>query len=170
MSFLIDYQELPELSKYVTVSDLIKEGIDFTGPDKNGAYPLQPVCEALVVDYVQDLMEASANVNVRDACGYTPLLSVIECCHFDPIAAISIIRLLLDNGADIEGRGEWDKTPFLKSCTRGEIQVTQYLIERGCDIHAVANEIGGPMGAKEFSYIPSVSSEFREYICGLYHS
>lgn len=170
MPYLVDYSELPVLSEYVTVADFQAQGVDFSKPDASGAYPLQAICESLTVHYVSDLIQAGADVNVKDKCGRTPLLSTIECCHFDPDAAVKILEILLDNDADIECRGEWDVTPFLKSCTRGEVKVTQCLIDRGCDINATANEVGGKMDSKGFCDMPGISSEFREFIHGLYPS
>ena len=170
MKIIENYFELPELSEYLTVKELIDYGADFTKKDKGGYHALQPVCESLKVAFVKDLIAAGANVNASDPNGITPLLATIECCHFNPQAAAEIIELLLAAGADIEGRGDWDKTPFLKSCTRGESTITQLLINRGCDIHATANELGGPMGAVEFADLPHNSPEFKKFISSLYET
>jgi len=165
-----NYFELPRLSESLTVKDLIGYGIDFTKTDKDGYHALQPVCEALNVAFVKDLIAAGADVNATDPDGITPLIATIEHCHFNPQAAAEIIELLLAAGADIEGRGDWDKTPFLKSCTRGQSAITQLLIDKGCDIHATAAELGGPMDAIEFADLPHNSPEFRQFISSLYET
>lgn len=162
------YDELIEISEFVPLEDMLKHGLDPTQPDLSGFYVLDPVCYALKYDLALGLIEAGANVNSKSSDGFTPVLSAIECSHHDPVAAIKLVSLLLDRGADIEGRGEWDKTPFLKSCTRGVIGLTRLLVDRGCDIHATANEIGGPMGAVEFADMPSNDKEFRNYVSSLY--
>ncbi|WP_203143274.1 ankyrin repeat domain-containing protein [Marinobacter mangrovi] len=158
------YDEIIEVTRYTTINELIAAGFDPSKPDMEGVYVLNPVCKRLNVELVYELIQAGANVNAVSADGYTPLLSAIEYSHHDSKAAVEVISLLLDNGADIEGRGDWDKTPFLKSCTRGVIEITRLLVSRGCDIHAKANEIGGLMGAREFADMPSNSTGFKRYI------
>ncbi|OZG70000.1 hypothetical protein BTA51_28135 [Hahella sp. CCB-MM4] len=148
----------------------MSQGFDPSVPDEDGIFALEPVCVALKLELARDLIEAGADVNSKGSTGFTPLFSAIECAHHDPDRAIKLVELLLDSGANIEGRGEWDKTPFLKSCTRGVIGLTQLLVARGCDIHATAAEIGGPMGASEFADMPSNSKEFRQYVRGLFRS
>lgn len=164
------YDELVEISDYVSLEELLAHGFDPTQPDEDGLFVLEPFCEAIKLNMVHELIKAGADVNSKGSTGFTPLLSAIECAHHDTGKAIKLVELLLENGANIEGRGDWDKTPFLKSCTRGIAELTQLLVSRGCDIHATAAELGGPMGAREFADIPSTSKEFRQYVSGLFHS
>ena len=164
------YNELVEVGDYASLEDLVAHGFDPIQPDDDGVFALEPLCEALKLDLVRELIKAGADVNSKGSTGFTPLLSAIECAHHDPGKAIQLVELLLDSGANIEGRGDWDKTPFLKSCTRSVIELTQLLVSRGCDIHATAAEIGGPMGACEFADMPTNSREFRQYVSGLFHS
>jgi ankyrin repeat protein len=164
------FDELVEISEFVSLQDLLAHGFDPAQPDEDGIYALEPVCETLKLDLASELIKAGADVNTRGSTGFTPLFSAIECSHHDPKKAVKLVELLLDSGADIEGRGEWDKTPFLKSCTRGIIELTQLLVSRGCDIHATAAELGGTMGACEYADMPSISREFRQYVRGLFHS
>lgn len=162
------YDELLEMIQYVTLDELLSKGFDPQKPDSEGVYVLNPVCKALDVNLAKQLIQVGADVNAISDDGFTPLLSAIECSHHNPGSAVTLVTLLLDSGADIEGRGDWDKTPFLKSCTRGVIEVTRLLVERGCDIFATAKEIGGQMGAKEFADMPSNSAEFKKYVNELF--
>ena len=164
------YSELVETCEFVALEELLNHGFDPTQPDDYGVFVLDPVCEVLNIELASELIKAGANVNSKSSTGFTPLLAAIECAHHDPAKAVELVKLLLDSGADIEGRGEWDKTPFLKSCTRGVIELTELLVSRGCDINATAAELGGPMGALEFADMPANSREFRDYISGLFHS
>ncbi|WP_444935501.1 ankyrin repeat domain-containing protein [Microbulbifer sp. JMSA004] len=158
------YDELLELAPLMTVEELILNGFDPTVPDSEGVYVLNPVCRAFNVDFARQLIGAGADVNAKSSDGFTPLLSSIDRSNVNPKGALEIISCLLENGADIEGRGDWDKTPFLKSCTRGVLEVTQLLVGNGCDTHAQANEIAGKMDGADFANMPSNSNEFKCYI------
>ncbi|MEP4942587.1 ankyrin repeat domain-containing protein [Saccharospirillum sp.] len=122
------YDELVEIGDYVSSEELLAHGFDPTQPDEDGVFVLEPLGKALKLDLARELIKAGADVNSKGSTGFTPLLSAIECAHHDPGKAIQLVELLLDSGANIEGRGDWDKTPFLKSCTRGVIKLTQLLV------------------------------------------
>lgn len=158
------YDEILEMSNYVALDELMRKGFDPSKPDKYGIYVLGPVCKALNVKLAGQLVQAGADVNALSEDGFTPLISTIENSHLNPAEALELMTLLLDAGADIEQRGDWDKTPFLKSCTRGIIPVTQLLVDRGCDVHATSKELGGDMGAREFADMRSNSLEFKRYV------
>lgn len=164
------YDELIEISEYVSVEELLANGFDPRKPDADGIYVLDPVCKALKFELAKRLVEAGANVNSKSSDGFTPLLSAIDCAHHSPPSAVKLVSFLLDSGADIEGRGDWDKTPFLKSCTRGVVDLTRLLVARGCNTKATARELGGPMGSAEFADMPTNTPEFRQYISELDHS
>jgi ankyrin repeat protein len=164
------YDELIENSEYVSIDELLAHGFDPGRPDNDGLFVLEPVCRALDLDLARELIRAGADVNSKGSTGFTPLLSTIDCANKDPKKAVQLVELLLEQGAHLEGRGDWDKTPFLKSCTRGVAELTRLLVSRGCDIHATAAEIGGNMGALEFADTPSNSREFRQYVGSLFHS
>ena len=158
------YDEIIELSDFAKLSDLIRDGFDVSKPDSVGNFVLNPVCRALKIELADELIQAGADVNALSADGYTPLLSAIDRAHLNPELALKVVSLLLDSGADIEKRGDWDKTPFLKSCTRGVKKISELLVDRGCDVFAQSAELGGPMGAREFADLASNTADFRIYI------
>ena len=162
------YNEILDVINYVTADELTLAGFDPSQKDSEGIYVLNPVCKALNINLAKQLIRLGANVNAISEDGFTPLLSVIDCSHLNPSAAIKLITLLLENGADIEQRGDWDKTPFLKSCTRGIIEITRLLVEHGCNINAQAKEIDGLRGAEDFADLPSNTQNFKKYIKGLF--
>jgi uncharacterized protein len=111
-----------------------------------------------------------ANLDCRNAHGDTPLLCAIDVVHLNLGAAHEIVNSLIAAGADIEARGYMDKTPFLKACSRGCLDILRLLVASGCDIHAQATDIGGAVSGMEFTNIFETSSEFKAYLRGLYHA
>jgi ankyrin repeat protein len=126
-------------------------------------------CDELDVGGVRTALELGSNLEDRSIDGNTPLLCAIDNVHLNPKAALEIVRLLLARGADIEGRGYMDKTPFLKACSRGNLEMLRLLVESGCDIHAVSMDLG-PVSGREFAEIFEASREFKDYLRRLYHA
>jgi len=58
---------------------------------------------------------------------------------------IEEVKRLLDNGANINARGERNETPMHKAAANGKVDVMRYLKERGADIHARADGNISPM-------------------------
>ena len=48
----------------------------------------------------------------------------------NPAPAYEIVKALIDAGTDIEARGSIDKTPFLKACSSGCLEILQLLVRR----------------------------------------
>ncbi|WMO01674.1 hypothetical protein NI379_06120 [Vibrio parahaemolyticus] len=78
--------------------------------------------------------------------------------------ALKVVDLLLKNGANIEHRGYMDKTPFLKACTRGELSMIKLLVESGCDVKAVAEDLGGTTNGLEFARMHGASVEVVNFV------
>eukprot|EP00969_Alexandrium_andersonii_P030406 1326169-Alexandrium_andersonii.AAC.1 len=47
-----------------------------------------------------------------------------------------MVDLLLAQGADIEGRNNRGKTPFLEACGTGNVDVARHLLDIGADVQA----------------------------------
>ena len=110
-------------------------------PDTNYVeYPLERAAFHLRERLVLELLELGANPNQLDECGQLALHTAIEHFASKPTASMAIIRLLLDHGADIECRGYPDFTALHRACSRGLLEVVRLLVERGANLHAVAEE------------------------------
>jgi ankyrin repeat protein len=142
--------------------------LGLNAPDKYGDYLLTSACQRLRVDLVQSLLGLNANVNCQNLDGDTPLLCTIDYTHHNPPAALEISKLLIASRAEIELRGYMDKTPFLKACSRGCLDILQLLVENGCDTHAACEDEGGCLDGKDYAQLFETSIEFRLYLNGLY--
>ena len=81
------------------------------------------------------LIEEGADVNWRDAYGWTPLIWAAS------KGLVDVVRLLLDKGADINHKNNYGRTALHQAAISGEDEVVRFLIERGADLH-VKNDDG----------------------------
>jgi ankyrin repeat protein len=80
------------------------------------------------------LLEAKSLVDPRNKDNNTPLLG---CCERSDEEAVNIARVLLDRGAQIQHRGEFQRTPLLGASLSGSPEVVELLLSRGADIKAM---------------------------------
>ena len=149
------------------VTSLIDIGCPIDQPDKGDSYILCVACEHLQPENVKLALSVGANPNCQNFESNTPLLCAIDVSHLNPVLAFEIVEMLLAAGANIEIRGYMDKTPFLKACTRGCLDILKLLISSGCDIHAVTwapDNFNGIDCATTFDNSPV----FKAYVLGLY--
>lgn len=148
--------------------ELLASGLDVNAQNSLGDYLITLACQCLCTEIVRLLIDSQANINCQNSNGDTPLICAIDYAHHDPESAYEIARILLDRGADIELRGYMDKTPFLKACSRGCLDILKLLVSRGCNINAICDD--GNLGGREFAEIFEAPLEFRRYLCDLYEN
>lgn len=103
-------------------------GLD--SPDDEDRTPLQWAAEKGSAQVAQLLIEAGANIHLRDSFG-TPLMRATFYGH------PSVIRVLLSAGARPDARGaEKQSTPLHGAAMTGKPKITQLLLENGADIDA----------------------------------
>ena len=152
------------------VRRLFGAGAEINQPDQYGSFLLTAASEQLQPENVKYLIALGANLDCRNIHGDTPLLCAIDVAHHNPAAAYEIANSLIVAGADIEARGYMDKTPFLKACSRGCLDILRLLVASGCDINAVVTDLGHSASGTEFANIFDTSPEFKAYLHGLYHA
>ncbi|KAK9472926.1 uncharacterized protein V1510DRAFT_416403 [Dipodascopsis tothii] len=99
------------------------------GRDVNGRSMLQRVCEKGRYDEALDLIKDGVDVNDKDYAGNTPLHEAALNGHED------IVKLLLDNGADIDirsGTNDLD-TPLIDAAANYNTETVKILLEYGAD-------------------------------------
>jgi ankyrin repeat protein len=146
------------------LKDLLASGLAIDVPDQLGDFLLTVACHRLQAESVALLLASGANPNVQNLDLDTPLLCAIDCVEHDPEAALRIVKLLIKHGADLEKRGYMDKTPFLKACSRGNLEMVKLLAVSGACVTAKATDIGGDIGGKEFASIFGASSAMLAYL------
>ena len=69
-------------------------------------------------------------VNQQDSGGYTPLHIATEQGHFD------IVKMLVEHGADLNGRGPSLLNPLSIAAKKGFTQIAKYFLAKGVSCHA----------------------------------
>ncbi len=115
---LASYFGKEEVARY-----LLLKGADPNIPSGNGfnVYPLHSSVAANNEDISKILLEAGAEVNIRQSSGLTPLHSAAH--HGN----IELIILLLEAGADITIKTEDGNTPADMAYTSGHIEIAKIL-------------------------------------------
>lgn len=97
--------------------------------DASGRMLLQKLCDKGDYEGASELIKQGADVNDRDYAGNTALHDAALKGHID------IVRLLLDNGAEIDIRsGVTDlDTPLIDAASHGHVDIVKLLLDRGAD-------------------------------------
>lgn len=155
VNFLPDHPNLLEL-----VQLLIQKGADV---NKNSLAhhegrswtPLTCLCgnsrlsDQLKIKLAQLLLESGADVNsTKDAWGRTPLHNFFVYCRNDNL--VDIIKLLIQNGADVRAKDAFGDTPLHKLMRRNDekgilVDLAKLLLDNGADVNAKNNDMWTPL-------------------------
>lgn len=109
-----------------------------------GAQPSQPerLSEAIWksnTDVVGSLLASGASTKTRDANGFLPLVSavIVGSQPNKEKAALEMIRLLIDAGADVNADGPAGTTPLAAACSQTRsVPIVEFLLNRGANVNA----------------------------------
>ncbi len=108
------------------------------GPD--GLTALYKACANGSLDIATVLVDAEADINVKDEFGFTPFYSAVQNKH------IPVIKYLLSKGARIdEKNGPYDDTALNRACVIGSLEIVKILVNAGADINAVNKQGKSPL-------------------------
>jgi hypothetical protein len=100
--------------------------------------PLHSAANFENFEVVQKLIEYNADIDARDSGGWTPLSWASIGDHFKDG---SVLRLLLERGADVNSRVDDDGfTPLQRASANGAVEVVRLLLEHGADVEAVNDD------------------------------
>lgn len=115
------------------VDRCIEDGQSPDAPNKYGVRPIHHAAEALKARAViERLLEAGAQVDVKDTMGLTPLVNAVA---RGPLEALDT---LVELGLDLEVRFWGDElTPLMLAAKSGRVEVVKRLLEHGANAKAV---------------------------------
>jgi ankyrin repeat protein len=111
-------------------------------PDSSEQYLLRGAAFYLRVELVEQLLKLGAELNQLDPAGQLPLHSAIESYSDDPAKSLTLVKTLLNYGADIERRGYPDFTALHRACLSGSLDIVLLLLSHGANINARAEDRG----------------------------
>ncbi len=102
---------------------LVLKGGDVNLPSNNGynVYPLHSAAAGNYTDIARMLVEAGAQVNVKQQAGVTPLHSAAQNGN------LALLILLLEKGADVNARMEGGKLPADLASAKGYQEIAEIL-------------------------------------------
>ncbi len=114
-------------SPLAIVELLIGYGANVHSSDKNLHCPLMRAALSNTVEVVELLLKSGARVNSHDKCGGNPLQFAAS--RED---GFEIVKLLVENGADVNYIGRHERTPLIESLVvRPNYASTEYLLRAG---------------------------------------
>jgi ankyrin repeat protein len=94
--------------------------------------------DKVLVD-IKRVLKAGANVNSKNEGGWLPLSAAVYQANY--VERLDIVKLLIEHGAEINGRDRWDKTPlfFTCECQKNEQKqaaiTAEFLLKHGANIN-----------------------------------
>jgi ankyrin repeat protein len=85
------------------------------------------------------LLEAGANLEIRDGTNSTPLITAIK------NGCTPIAEVLIEKGADVNAGKDTPSSPLILAAERGRIRLADILIKAGASINQKAGETGVPL-------------------------
>ncbi len=118
---------------FALVKLLISKGADINARGTYGDTALIAAAWTCQLEVAQYLIEKGAEVNAKnDVYGSTALNIAAGKCH-----DIRLVRLLLDNGADLHIRNKGGDSPFFSAAKDGDPSIVNMLLKAGANINEI---------------------------------
>jgi Ankyrin repeats (3 copies)/Ankyrin repeats (many copies) len=125
--------------EHFQTADLLRHnGADLDVRGDFGKNPLHGAAYSGNLEVVRILIEYDpAYINARDEYGETPLFCASTGHNSKDD---SVVRSLLEHGADIDGQSQSGRTPLHEASYFGALEVVRLLLEHGADVEAKGND------------------------------
>ncbi len=138
--------------------------------DETNGFECTTALHAACIDFfglnvVKVLVDAGANVNLKNKYGQSPLFKAASYTRLD------IVRYLLSNGASVnEKNGKDELTALYMACYNGDLDIVKVLVDAGADINLKSARglspldaaIHGDLGRKHWDIVKYLSSKDAE--------
>ena len=105
-------------------------------PKEQGVTYLMTACGSENYPAVLRLLQEGADVNATSKFGETALLRAVRCAYADREAAPKIVRLLLEQGADINAQTTLiGETALMRATYYGYVEIARILLDNGADVN-----------------------------------
>jgi hypothetical protein len=122
---------------FQTADLLHRNGADLDIRGLVGRNPLHGAARSGNLEVVRKLVEYDpAYINAKDGTGWTPLLMASKGRNSKDG---SVVRLLLEHGADVNAQSTNGQTPLHEASSYGALEVVRLLLEHGADVEAKRN-------------------------------
>jgi hypothetical protein len=119
---------------FQTADFLLHNGADPDVWNNYGRNPLHAAADSGNLEVARKLIEYNPSyINAGDETGWTPLHWASGSTHFKDG---SVLRLLLEHGADINAQNQAGRTPLHLASKYGWLEVVPLLLEHGADVKA----------------------------------
>lgn len=122
--------------------------------DENGCTPLHIAVQDGFVDIAEYLISKGADVNEKDAHGYT-------CLHL--VKSLEMAELLISKGAEVDVKEDYGLTPLHNAVLEGYDEIVVFLLSKGADINAVENKGFTPLKMAMEYQLPEIEQILRTH-------
>ena len=127
---------------------LLRHELDIDKESSDGKYALFVAIERGHVSTVELLLKQGAKVKnsiIKAVQLFRTAPRYIERGVLPESKALSIVKLLIDHGADVDCEDSNTQTPLLIAISRKSLKVVELLVENGADVNLLAGAESGPL-------------------------
>ncbi|KAL8999176.1 MAG: hypothetical protein Q9169_001955 [Polycauliona sp. 2 TL-2023] len=144
---------------------LMDHGADPNISDNLGETPLFLAVRGGHNAAAEFLLQHGADATTRDKKGYTPMHTVFD-LEYNVRDQKSLIKLLMDHGADPNIPNDFGETPLFLAVSDGHIAAAEFLLQHGANVNARDKDGSTPIHAVKYSNV-DVDAEDQESLIRL---